>query len=172
LAACQRKRNKQKMLQRKKLSKEEALQKLRHYCAYQERCHKEVKDKLYGFGLSKPDVEESISVLIQENYLNEERYAIAFAGGHFRGKQWGRVKIGYELKMKGVSQYCINKALKSIDEEDYLKTISRLIENRRSSLQGDDLKIWQRDQKVAAYLVQRGFESVLVQQALKTGADH
>ena len=145
---------------------------MRHYCAYQERCHKEVKDKLYGFGLSKPDVEESISVLIQENYLNEERYAIAFAGGHFRGKQWGRVKIGYELKMKGVSQYCINKALKSIDEEDYLKTISRLIENRRSSLQGDDLKIWQRDQKVAAYLVQRGFESVLVQQALKTGADH
>lgn len=159
------------MQYRKRLSKEEALQKLRHYCAYQERCHKEVKDKLYGFGLSRDDVEESISTLIQENYLNEERYAVEFAGGHFRSKQWGRVKIGYELKMKGVSQYCINKALGSIDEGDYIKTIRTLIRKKRSSIKGEGLKTWQRDQKVAAYLAQRGFESALVQQELRQLAE-
>lgn len=159
------------MQYKKRLSKEEALQKLRHYCAYQERCHKEVKDKLYGFGLSRDDVEESISTLIQENYLNEERYAVEFAGGHFRSKQWGRVKIGYELKMKGVSQYCINKALRSIDEDDYLKTIRTLISKKRSSIKDEELKSWQRNQKVTAYLAQRGFESQLVQQELRQIAE-
>lgn len=159
------------MQYKKRLSKEEALQKLRHYCAYQERCHKEVKDKLYGLGLSRDDVEESISTLIQENYLNEERYAVEFAGGHFRSKQWGRVKIGYELKMKGVSQYCITKALGSIDEDDYIKTIRTLISKKRSSIKGEGLKSWQRDQKVTAYLAQRGFESALVQQELRQFAE-
>ena len=89
------------MLQRKQqYSKEQALQKLRHYCAYQERCHAEVKEKLYSFGLRKQMVEESIAQLIEEDYLNEERFAIQFAGGKFRMKQWGRVKIKHELKQK------------------------------------------------------------------------
>src|SRR4030081_1027510 len=93
------------------LTKDQALQKARQYCAYQERCHKEVKDKLYGYGLHKKEVEESLSQLIEENYLNEERFAIQFAGGRFRMKQWGRVKIRYDLKQRQVSEYCIKKAL-------------------------------------------------------------
>src|ERR1700754_4898085 len=101
------------MFQRKQqLSKEQALQKLRHYCAYQERCHAEVKEKLYSFGLRKQMVEESIAQLI------EERFAIQFAGGKFRMKQWGRVKIKHALKQKQVSTYCINRAMKELEAED------------------------------------------------------
>src|SRR5690606_29368486 len=99
-------------------SKEEALQKARHYCGYQERCHQEVKEKLYSFCLRKDEVEELLRTLIQENYLNEERFAIQFAGGKFRIKQWGKVKIQHALKQKQVSEYCIRKALASLDEED------------------------------------------------------
>src|SRR5687767_15443183 len=114
------------MFQRKQLTKEQALQKLRHYCAYQERCHVEVKEKLYSFGLRKQMVEESIAQLIEEDYLNEERFAIQFAGGKFRMKQWGRVKIKYALKQKQVSEYCIKKAMKELDEKDYGNTLQKL----------------------------------------------
>src|SRR5690242_15375551 len=111
------------MIQRKHLTKEQALQKLRHYCGYQERCHSEVKAKLYELGVWKKDHDEIISSLIEDNYLNEERFAIQFAGGRFRMKQWGRVKIKYELKQKQVSEYCIKKALQQIPEEDYQRTL-------------------------------------------------
>ena len=99
------------MFKRASLSLEQALQKLRHYCGYQERCHQEVKEKLYSLGLRKQDVETAIATLIEEDYLNEERFATQFAGGHFRLKQWGRVKIRFELKLKQVSEYNIKKAL-------------------------------------------------------------
>jgi len=152
---------------KKRLSKEEALQKLRHYCGYQERCHREVMEKLYSFGLNKQDVEDAISILIEENYLNEERFAIAYAGGYFRSKQWGRVKIGYELKQKGVSEYCIKKAMKEINEEDYLKTIRELIAKKSDAIEDDGLNQYARRQKIMNYLLQRGFESQLVQKELK-----
>lgn len=154
-------------MQKKRLTKEEALQKLRHYCAYQERCHKEVKEKLYGYGLNKTDVEDAISVLIEENYLNEERYAIAFAGGYFRTKQWGRVKIGYELKNKGISQYCINKAMKEISDNDYFETLRELIRKKKEHIADEDLKPFARNQKIISYLLQRGFESQLIQKELR-----
>jgi regulatory protein len=104
-------------------SKEEALQKAKHYCAYQERCHSEVKEKLYSLGMNKKEVDELLSELISDNYLNEERFAILFAGGKFRIKQWGRIKIKYALKQKQVSEYCIKKALAAIYERDYNKTL-------------------------------------------------
>ena len=81
---------------------EQSLPKIKQYCAYQERCHKEVREKLYSFGLNKEEVNEIISTLINENYLNEERFAIQFAGGKFRMKQWGRIKIKMGLKAKKV----------------------------------------------------------------------
>ena len=143
------------------------MQKLRHYCGYQERSHKEAREKLYGFGLYKQDVEESISLLIEENYLNEERYAIAFAGGYFRSKQWGRVKIGYELRQKGVSDHCIRNAMKEIDEEDYNKTIRSLIDKKKEQLKEEVLQPYQLNFKVMQYLMQRGFESQLVNRELR-----
>ena len=92
-------------MQRKYLTAEQAFQKLKHYCGYQGRCHKEVKEKAYSLGLRKSDVEELTSRLIEEDFLNEERFAKLFVGGKFRIKQWGRVKIKHELKQKGVSEY-------------------------------------------------------------------
>jgi regulatory protein len=114
------------MVFKKQLTKEQALQKLKHYCAYQERCHSEVKEKLYSLGVWKKDHDEIIASLIEENYLNEVRFAIAYAGGKLRVKQWGRVKIRYELKQKQVSDYCIKKALKQIHEEAYMAVLIQL----------------------------------------------
>lgn len=150
---------------KKRLGKEEALQKLRHYCSYQERSHKEVKEKLYSFGLIKQDVEESISSLIAEDFLNEERYAQSFARGHFRTKQWGRVKIVYELKQKGISAYCIQKALNEIDENEYEKTLINLISKKASILPQNRKKYIIRH-KIADYVMQKGYEAPLVQRIL------
>lgn len=87
-------------MQKINLTIEQALQKARHYCAYQERCHNETLTKLYGFGLHKTEVEQALAQLVEEGYLNEERFATQFAGGKFRLKKWGRKKIEYELKLK------------------------------------------------------------------------
>lgn len=150
-----------------KLNLDQALQKLRQYFGYQERCHKEVKDKLYKLGMYRNDVDEVVSRLIEEDYLNEERFATAFAGGHFRTKQWGKVKISYELKQKGVSTYCINKALKEIDEEDYLHTLRNLAGKKSEALEKEGLSAFALHQKVMEHLMRRGFEPSLIQQELK-----
>ncbi len=149
---------------KKYLTKEQALQKLKHYCAYQERCHAEVKEKLYNLGVWKKEHDEIIATLIEENYLNEERFAIAYAGGRFRIKQWGRVKIKYELKQKQVSEYCIKKALKQIEEEDYLKTLQKLANQKYASLKSEQHLI--RKKKTMDYLLAKGFEIELVRGVL------
>lgn len=155
-----------KMNQRKYLTKEQALQKAKHYCGYQERNHSEVKEKLYSLGLWKRDVEEIISQLIEENYLNEERFAIAFTGGKFRMKYWGRVKIKYELQQKKISSYCIKKAMKEIAEEDYKKTFSKLAKQKWASLKSEK-NIFTRKRKTQDYLLQKGFEYELINEFFK-----
>lgn len=147
-------------------SKEQALQKLRHYCSYQERCHQEVKEKLYGYGLRKEAVEQLLSQLIEEDYLNEERFAIQFAGGKFRMKQWGKMKIVQALRERRVSQYCINKALKEIEGESYEKALTKLADKKWATLQKESSMLT-RMQKTKMYLLQRGFEAAQVQQELK-----
>ena len=147
-------------------SVEQALQKLRHFCGYQERSHDEVKQKLYSLGLYKDEIESAISVLIEGNYLNEERYAIAFAGGKFRMKQWGKVKIEYELKTKKVSAYNIKLALKSIEEIDYLNTLQALTQKKWESIALEDEKLFAKKSKITTYLLQRGFEKQLVAEAI------
>jgi regulatory protein len=154
------------MIQRKQLTKEQALQKLRHYCAYQERCHVEAKEKLYSFGLRKQMVEESLAQLIEENYLNEERFAIQFAGGKFRMKQWGRVKIKHALKQKQVSVYCIDKALKELDSADYDKTLQKLAKQKWSAIKGEGVNLFVKMAKTTDYLLQKGFEPELVRQVV------
>ena len=151
------------MQYKKYLTKEQALQKLKHFCAYQERCHSEVKEKLYNLGVWKKDHDEIIATLIEENYLNEERFAIAFAGGKFRIKHWGRIKIKYELKQKQVSDYSIKKALKQIEEDDYIKTLNKLAKEKYASLKSEQYLI--RKKKTMDYLLQKGFESELIKRA-------
>ena len=143
--------------QTKNIGTEKAFQKAKYYCAYQERSHAEVKKKLYGFGLYKNEVEILLSRLIEENYLNEERFAIAFAGGKFRIKQWGKTKIKYELKMRQISDYNIKKALSQIEEEDYLKTLQKLAAEKLATLKSEK-NIFIRKSKLQNYLVGKGYE--------------
>jgi regulatory protein len=151
---------------KQQLSKEQAHQKAKHYCAYQERCHSEVKEKLYGFGLRKTEVEELLSKLIEEDYLNEERFAVQFAGGRFRMKQWGRVKIKYELKQKQVSEYVIRKALKTIDEDDYQSTLFKLYEQKQQQLSSEK-NIFIKKRKLLDYLLQKGYELQLINELMR-----
>lgn len=152
------------MQYKKHLTKEQALQKIKHYCAYQERCHSEVKEKLYALGVWKKDQDEIMASLIEENYLNEERFAIAFAGGKWRVKQWGRVKIKYELKQKQVSEYCIKKAMKEIPDEEYLAVLNKLAKEKYAALKDEQYLI--RKKKVLDYLIGKGFEPALIMTAL------
>lgn len=145
---------------------EKATQKIRHFCAYQERNHKEVKEKLYSFGLYKDEVEEILSALIQENYLSEERYAVAFAGGKFRMKQWGKIKIKYELKQHGISDYCIKKALLAISIEDYRATLKKQFEAKLKLL-NTEKNSYTKKRKLQSYLTQKGFEMELINELLQ-----
>jgi regulatory protein len=145
---------------RKILTKEQALQKLRHYCRYQERCHSEVREKLWQLGVKRAEHDEIVSSLIEDDYLNEERFAMQFAGGKYRLKQWGRVKIKYELKQKQVSDYSIKKSLQQIDEADYLKTLKELADKRYAVLKNEQWLV--RKKKTIDYLLLKGFEHNLI----------
>ena len=151
------------MIPRGKVSKEQALTKIKYYCAYQERSHKEVMGKLYHLGLYKNEAELLLSQLIEEGYLNEERFAIQFAGGKFRIKQWGKKKIEQALKEKQVSSYCIKKALTQIDAADYRKTLQHLCAKKWEQLKGEK-NIFIKKRKLQDYLLQKGYEYELVKE--------
>ena len=148
-----------------KLTPQQALQKIKLYCAYQERSHREVKNKLYGFGLYNVDVERILSELIAGNYLNEERFAKSFAGGKFRIKQWGKIKIARELKQKNVSDYNIKTALQDINAAAYSNTLEKLTLAKWKALKQE--QYINREVKTVRYLMQRGFEPTLIRETLK-----
>jgi regulatory protein len=115
---------------KKKLTPQQALIKAQQTCAYQERCQQEMRDKLYEWGLYPNEVENIIADLISENFLNEERFAKAYAGGKFRIKKWGKVKIKIELKKRKISDYCIRKAMEEIPDKEYIAALKQLIEKK------------------------------------------
>jgi len=153
-------------VERKRLTKEQAMQKMRHYAGYQERCHQEVKEKLYSFGLFSREVDEIVSALIEENYLNEERFAETFAGGKFRMRQWGRIRIRYELKQKRVSDYCIRKAMLTIAEEDYLATLKKIAMKKWEALASEKNQ-YAKKAKAIDYLLQKGYEMELARSVIQ-----
>src|SRR5262245_55126185 len=118
---------------KKEISPEKAKSKAEAYCAYQERSQQEVRDKLYSWGLHRNDVENIISFLISDGFLKEERFAIAFAGGKFRIKKWGRNKIKMALKEKKVSDPLIRKALSEIDQREYMQMLKQVIKVKSKS---------------------------------------
>lgn len=134
--------------------------KIEQYCAYQERSQQEVRDKLYDMGLHQKDVEELISELVTDNFLNEERFAITYARGKFRIKHWGKIKIKQSLKLKRVSEYCIKKALKEIDGDEYLEVLKTEMHKKAEKVKDKDPYI--RKNKIAQYLASRGFEQDLI----------
>jgi regulatory protein len=138
----------------------EALPKLRKYCAYQERCHQELKQKMYGWNMYGSDIDQLIAQLIDEGFLNEERYAKALAGGKFRQKGWGRKKIENTLKQKGISTYLITNSLKEIEDADYRKTLQKLLDKKFKSLKADKTIV--QKQKLVRFALSKGYESELV----------
>jgi regulatory protein len=150
---------------RKKLTPTEALARAYRYCAFQERSHKEVKNKLYEFGLSRNDVDELLTRLITEGFLNEERFAKAFAGGKFRMKKWGRLKIVNELESHGLTANCIRSGLKEINDDDYVDTLTYILAKKSEQLTEEN-EFVMRD-KLSRYAIQKGFEPDLVWKKLK-----
>ncbi len=133
---------------------------IKNWCAYQERSQHETRSKLHSFGLTTEEADLIISSLISENFLNEERFSLAFAGGKFRIKHWGRNKIKVELKQHRISDYLVNKALRSIDGDEYEKIMNAVIEKKLRSLNTADRR--KKYYAVLSYAVSRGFESDLV----------
>ncbi|WP_299708957.1 regulatory protein RecX [uncultured Pontibacter sp.] len=143
----------------------EALIKAAAYCAYQERTQQEVRTKLYTYGLEPDDVEEIIVRLGQEKMLDEERYAQSYVRGKYGLKKWGRRKIVQGLKSKGISDYCIKQGLKEIDYDVYEQNLQQLLEKKNASEKEKNPFV--RRQKLTYYLMSKGYESDLVQDAIK-----
>lgn len=139
---------------------DEALKKIESYCAYQDRCHKEVANKLREMGMIPTAIDQILGRLIQDNYLNEERFAKSYARGKFNIKKWGKKRIVNELKQRDVSKYNISTALKEINDDDYANTLVALAEKRLHAI--TEKNIQKKRKKLADYLLYRGWESHLV----------
>lgn len=144
---------------------DEATKLLENYCAYQERCHKEVEQKMYDLKLIPEAKEKIILHLIQHNFLNEERFSIAFVRGKFSIKNWGKQRIINELKFKNISPYNINSALKEIDENDYLQSLEKLAKKKLPLIKESNK--FKKSSKLANYLISKGYESDLVFKVVK-----
>jgi regulatory protein len=135
------------------------------YCAYQERTQQEVRHKLWDLGIKYDQAEEVIAYLTNENFINEERFALTYAGGKFRIKKWGRLKIKEGLQQKGVSAYCLNLALKSLDEDEYLQTLREIIDKK--DFIEREANPFKRNHKIARFAISKGYEPELVWSILK-----
>ena len=132
-----------------------------YYCKYQERCHMEVRNKLYELGCRTTEVEQHIADLVESGTLNEERFAKLFAGGKFRMLQWGREKIKQQLKIRKISDYCIRKGMAEIDGDDYEKTLNKLTNKKLLELKSERNQHVKKN-KLYKFLVQKGYERDLI----------
>lgn len=148
-------------------SLQEAKLKIEAYCAYQDRCHSEVKSKLFSFGLNQEEVDTLMVDLIGNRFLDEERFAKSFVSGKFRIKNWGRIKIRQALKQKQVSDYCINKGFNEIDLDEYVLVIQKLVIRKSNELEAKEKDVFKRKMKIARFMASRGFESDLVFDAIE-----
>ncbi|OYU95728.1 MAG: RecX family transcriptional regulator [Bacteroidetes bacterium B1(2017)] len=151
--------------EQKKLSPQEILLKIASYCAYQERCHNEVLHKLAEWGVYGQEADQQLLKLIEQNYVNEERFAKAYAGGKFRVKHWGRLKIKRELKLRGISDYCIQLALKEIEDNDYQATLLKLVQDKMATLKGKHPL--EANRKIYHHVATKGYEGDLIMDAIK-----
>ncbi len=147
-------------MEKKSYSLKEAKLKVQQYCAYQDRCHKEVIEKLQQIDMIPEAIDIIVSELIQDNFLNEERFAQSFARGKFRIKKWGRVRIVRELRFRNISKFIIDSALKEIDASEYLNTLDELARKRNAAVK--ETNSLKRKKKIADYLLYRGWETHLV----------
>lgn len=147
----------------------QALEKLKHYCAFQERCHYEVNQKLFDYGVYGEDADQILATLIQENYLNEERFATHFVGGKIRIKKWGRFKILAALKAKRISTYLINASMKQIDGDLYFANLKSILRTKNKTVKANTS--FDRKMKLSHFAQQRGYELDIIQDALNEISD-
>jgi regulatory protein len=143
----------------------EAKIKLYRFCAYQERCHQEVETKLHDLGIRGDEADEVIHHLISEGFLNEERFAKAFANGKFRQKQWGRLKITNELEQRNLSRNCIQAGLQEIGNDEYVATLKNLLSKKAPGIEADN--VFTLRDRLSRYAIQKGFEADVVWRVLK-----
>lgn len=143
----------------------EAIKKIEHYCAYQERCHDEVVQKLRTMKMDSDEIDTIIVKLIQDNFLNESRFACSFARGKHRIKFWGKNRIVNELKFRNIGQYNINLALKEISNDEYLDTFEKIATRNWESIKETNLQ--KKRKKFCDYLLRKGFESNLIYEKVK-----
>lgn len=145
----------------KKISYEAAKLKVAAFCTYQERYQEEVKNKLFGYGLYTDQVNDLLSYLITENFINEERFSKAYAGGKFRIKHWGRIKIKRELQKRKISEYCIRKGMDEIDDDDYIESAKKLIFKKNENLAGK-VDTFQLKNRIATFAISKGYEPAMI----------
>lgn len=148
------------MIKKRTYTVEEAKKKLEYYCAYQERCHKEVIQKLKEMYMIPDAIDVIIVHLLQHNFLNEERYTKAFVSGKLKIKKWGKRRLTLELKKKNISKTNINQALSEIAEKEYIQIFNELAEKRFNAI--NEKNKYKKKKKLANYLLYRGWESFLV----------
>ena len=146
-------------------SLKEAIQKIEYFCAYQERCHEEVVDKLRSMKMNSEEIDSIMVHLIASNFLNEERFACSFARGKHRIKHWGKIRISNELKFKKITQSLIKKALQEISTDEYLDTFHTWAERHWASIR--ETNALKKQKKFCDYLLRKGFESNLVYDKMK-----
>lgn len=138
-----------------------ALAKAAKYCAYQERCQQELRQRLQQWNVDGELHEEIIARMISENFIDEERFAMAFVSGKHRIKHWGRYKIRHALRAKGISDYSIGKAMRSIEEEAYVGYLRDMIERYQVN-KGIKVSVLPQKQKLINYFVNKGYELELI----------
>ncbi|MFV7233949.1 regulatory protein RecX [Flavobacterium sp. ZB4R12] len=143
----------------------EAINKIEHFCAYQERCHEEVVQKLRSMKMDSEEIDSIMVHLISDNFLNEERFACSFARGKHRIKHWGKIRIINELKSKKITQTLINSALKEISPEEYATTFHALAERHWESIR--ETNLMKKRNKFCDYMLRRGYENNLVFEKVK-----
>lgn len=138
------------------------LQKAASYCAYQERTQDEVKQRLKKWDVWGDEADEIIAELISMNYLSEERFAKTYAGGKFRMKNWGRMKIKQELHRRGLSEYSIGKGMKEIGDTAYLEGLKELLTKKKILLEKTETDKFKLKQKLVRFALGKGYESELI----------
>ncbi len=138
--------------------------KMEAWCAYQERSHFDTRIKLKSYSLTDTEIEFIIAELISNNFLNEERFACAYARGKFRIKKWGKNKILSGLRAHRISEYCIKKAMKEIDDEEYLQTLTSILKSK--SILIKEKNPFHKKIKLTRFALSRGFENDLIQDCL------
>lgn len=148
------------MIERKVYTVEQAMRKLEHYCAYQDRCHKEVVAKLKSMNMIPIAIDTIVTHLIAHRFLNEERFAKSFARGKFNIKKWGKNRIIRELKAREISRFNIQTALKEISQDEYYQTFDQLAQKKADQI--TDTNPFKAKKKLVDYLLYRGWEPQMV----------